>query len=299
MNPPHITFHGSDVVPSSPEEAFFHVIPVPYEKTVSYRGGTKNGPQAILEASCQLELFDGRSIPAEHGISTKSPVDCQGTDEVVLGRITAAVESSLQYPCVPVILGGEHTITLATARALEKKYTEFGVIQFDAHADLRNSYQETNLSHACVMKRLYDENIPFFQIGTRSYSYDEHLFRLEHKIPYADAEAIFRKGINTVRFPADFPEKIFITFDIDCFDPSLIPATGTPVPGGLTWYQVIWLLEKIFCERVCIGFDVVELAPLETLHSSSFTAAQLVYNMMGFLTRSDINQKFWQSTQTE
>ncbi|MBN2809962.1 MAG: agmatinase [Deltaproteobacteria bacterium] len=296
MEASHCNFHGEDVEPARPEEALFHVIPVPYEKTVSYQEGTRQGPQAILDASCQLELFDSRSQPARHGIYTRPSIDCQGEDETVLARLTAAVEDSLQYNCVPVVLGGEHTITLATVRALKKKYSRFGVIQFDAHADLRQSYQGSALSHACVMRRLHDENIPFFQIGTRSYSYEEQIFRESHNIPYVDAETIFKEGVDQVKLPEDFPEKIFITFDIDCFDPALIPATGTPVPGGLTWYQVQWLIEKILQNRIGIGFDVVELAPHADLHSASFAAAQLVYNIMGFLSRSQCSRKYWKLT---
>jgi agmatinase len=283
-------FHGEDVRPSKPENALFHIIPVPYERTVSYGGGTVKGPQAILEASCQLELFDGTSIPADYGIYTAPFVDCRGPDEVVLQRLSEAVSNTLSLGSLPVVIGGEHTVTLGSITALEQKHESFGIVQFDAHADLRDSYQGTQLSHASVMRRIYERDIPIFQIGTRSYSYEEHWFRKDNNIPYVNAEELFRSGVEDFSLPLDFPDKIYITFDLDVFDSSLMPATGTPVPGGITWYQAMWLIEKIIESRICFGWDIVELAPIPDFHSASFAASQLVYNMMGFLTRSQVNR---------
>ncbi len=285
-------FHGEDARPAGLKDALFHVVPAPYEKSVSYGTGTAQGPRAILAASCQLELFDGKSIPADHGIHTFSAVDCGGTDLDALERITAQVNVPLSLNKIPVVLGGEHAVTLAGINALKQKYEDFGVIQFDAHADLRDTYQGNHYSHACVMKRIHDGNIPVFQLGTRSYSREEHLLRRREKIPFLDAEAIHRQGADAFNLPPGFPEKVFITFDIDALDSSLMPATGTPAPGGLDWYQAMDLLEKIMRTRICIGFDVVEFAPISHLHSVSFTAAQLTYNIMGFITRSKPNSLF-------
>lgn len=289
-----LNFHGDDVVPSAPEEALFHVIPVPYEKTVSYGTGTAGGPAAILAASCQLELFDGKSVPAELGIYTGPPVACEGEPEEVLAVIGRRVTASLGHGAIPVVLGGEHTISAPVAEALAAHHGTIGVIQFDAHADLRDEYDGTPLSHACVMKRIFDLEIPFVQIGTRSYSLEEQRLREREGVTYFDAERIFRKGIEAVLLPEGFPEKIFLTFDIDCLDPSLIPATGTPVPGGLTWYQALWIIEKILQKRICTGFDVVELAPQPHHPGSAFASAQLVYAIMGYLTRSRVNRTFYE-----
>lgn len=283
-------FHGEDVRPSKPENALFHIIPAPYERTVSYGGGTGKGPQAILEASCQLELFDGKSIPADYGIYTAPFVDCRGPDEGVLQRLGEAVSNTLALGSLPVVIGGEHTVTLGCIAALEQEHENFGIVQFDAHADLRDSYQGTQLSHACVMRRIYERDLPVFQIGTRSYSYEEHWFRKDNNISHINAEELLRSGVEDFSLPLDFPDKIYITFDLDVFDSSLMPATGTPVPGGITWYQAMSLIEKIMEARICIGWDIVELAPIPDLHSASFAAAQLVYNMMGFLTRSQVNR---------
>jgi agmatinase len=282
-----ITFHGDDVPQAKPEEALFHVIPVPYEKSVSYGSGTVDGPAAILAASCQLEVFDGKSTPAEYGIHTYEPVDCSEEHEKSLANIKDAVLNCLAHGKMPVVLGGEHTVTNGVVDALIAKYgTDFGVVQFDAHADLRESYEGSKYSHACVMKRTVDKGILIYQLGTRSYCLEEHQTRQHKNIPYMDAEDIDREGTDAFRLPDDFPEKVFITFDIDALDSSIMPATGTPVPGGLTWYQSMRLIDSIVRQRTCIGFDVVEYAPMYGLHSADFTAAQLVYNIMGYAARS-------------
>ncbi len=291
---PAVNFHGEDVPPSPPDRALFHIIPVPYEKSVSYGAGTINGPQAILDASCQLETFDGKSVPADLGIHTLPMLDCSGSHEDALARIEAAVAACLSIEKIPVILGGEHTITYGAIRALRHKHPDFGVVQFDAHADLRETYEGSRFSHACVMKRVFDLGTPLLQLGTRSYSLEEHTLRQEQRIAHIDAQDIFRMDISDFVLPADFPEKVFISFDVDGLDPSIMPATGTPVPGGLSWYQAMGLLEGIIDSRICIGFDVVELAPVPFFPSSSFTAAQLVYAIMGFLGRSQINMKHWE-----
>ena len=288
-----LNFHGADVPPSPPDTALFHVIPVPYEESVSYGTGTADGPQAILEASAQLELFDGRLIPADSGIHTAAPVDCSGSPPLVLARIEAAVGRCLAGGKCPIVLGGEHTVTSGAIAALRRVHDRFGVIQFDAHADLRDSYEGSHFSHACVMRRVVEQDIPILQLGTRSYCLEEQLFRRERAIPYYDAEIIWRRGIETVTLPADFPDKVYITFDVDGLDAAVMPATGTPVPGGLSWYQALWLIERIMAARVCVGFDVVEFAPLAGLHGAAFTAAQLTYAIMGYLVGSPLNRHYW------
>ena len=286
------TFHGQDVPPAPAETALFHVVPVPFERSVSYGTGTAMGPEAILEASGQLELFDGKSVPAEQGIFTAESIDCGGSVEEVLQRISESCRFSLKLGKMPVILGGEHTVTCGVIPALREQYDSFGVIQFDAHADLRDSYEGSPFSHACVMRRIHEQGIPIYQLGTRSYSLEERAYRQQQGIAFRDAEDIWKNGIG-LTLPPDFPEKVYITFDIDGLDSSLVPATGTPVPGGLSWYQAVWMIEAILESRICIGFDLVELAPMANLHGPNFTAAQLVYQIMGMITRSDTNKKFW------
>lgn len=292
----YLNFHGEDVTPSSPDMALFHIIPAPFERSVSYGTGTAQGPKAILQASEQLELFTGKNIPAEHGIYTAPPVNCSGSCEKTLTHIRDSVARTLQFNKIPIVLGGEHTVTCGVIDAIKQYHDDFGVIQFDAHADLRDSYEGSSFSHACVMRRIHELGIPIYQLGTRSYSLEEHLYRKEHAIPFRDSEDIWKNGVN-LQLPKDFPQKVFITFDIDGLDSAIMPATGTPVPGGLGWHQAMWLIEAIMEQCICIGFDVVELAPIEQLHGANFTAAQLVYNMMGYLSDSTINRSYWQLDQ--
>jgi agmatinase len=281
------------VSPSPPDQALFHIIPVPLEKSVSYGGGTAAGPAAILEASSQLERFTGRNDPSSYGLCTFPDLDCNGEWEDIRPLLAARVGETLEMKKIPVILGGEHTLSWAVVDAVEAIHTKVGVVQFDAHTDLRQSYLGSASSHACVMRRIHETGISICQLGTRSYSREEHDYRLEQEIFFRDSEDLWRNGLEPA-LPEDFPERVYITFDIDCLDPGLMPASGTPVPGGLNWYQAMWLLEKILATRVCVGFDVVEFAPVPGFHGPSFTAAQLVYNIMGYLAGSGINQRFHQ-----
>ncbi|MDT8389743.1 MAG: agmatinase [Lentisphaeria bacterium] len=263
----------------APEHCLFHVIPAPVEETVSYGGGTSRGPQAILDASVQLEAFDGISCPCEHGIHTTPPVR-------TFDAIEQAVSQVLAHQRIPVILGGEHAVTNGVLRALKKLDRPVGIVQFDAHADLRDTYEGNPHSHACVMRRALDSGFDIFQIGVRALSLDEHQLRRRLNIGHLDAEVIARRGIPDDLLPADFPSHIFITFDVDALCPSLMPATGTPEPGGLTWWQTMTCLQHLADIRTIIGFDVVELAPIANLHASDFTAARLTYNVMGMIARS-------------
>lgn len=273
------SFLESEIPDLPAEDCLFHVIPAPLEETVSYGGGTSRGPQAILEASLQLEAFDGISCPCEHGIHTTSPV-------LTFDAIEQAVTRMLDSHRIPVVLGGEHAVTNGVLRALKKVDRPVGIVQFDAHADLRDTYEGSPFSHACVMRRALDLGFNIFQIGVRALSLEEHHLRQNRNISHLDAEVIARQGIPDDLLPPDFPAEIFITFDVDAFCPSLIPATGTPEPGGLTWWQVMTCLQRLADTRRIIGFDVVELAPIPNLHASDFTVARLTYNLMGMITRS-------------
>lgn len=269
----------------APEEALFHVIPAPLEQTVSYGGGTGEGPSAILRASSQLELFDGVSNPSEHGIWTAPPVDTAGALEAVVGRIQGAVGRSLDLGKLPVVLGGEHTVTVGALAACRKAHGPIGVVQIDAHADLRDRYEGSPLSHACVMRRACDMGHAVFQAGVRSLSLPEVAFRESHPVHHLDALDIATGGIPEALLPEGFPERIWLTLDVDGLDPSVMPATGTPEPGGLFWYQCRELIEKAVAGRQVVGFDVVELAPVAGLHFPDFTAARLVYDTMGIISR--------------
>jgi agmatinase len=271
-------FLESEIPDLPPEACLFHVIPAPYEKTVSYGSGTAKGPEAILEASYQLEAYDGISCPCEQGIHTHKP-------QYSLEFIEREVSTVLKLRKIPVMLGGEHTVTYAALKALKDAGEEFGIVQFDAHADLRDTYDGDKFSHACVMRRAVDMDIPLFQIGVRSLSIPEVELRKRLDIPHLDGYDIGRDGIPEILLPEGFPEKVYVTFDVDGLDPSIMPSTGTPEPGGLDWFQTFQCLEQIVAEKSVIGCDFVELAPIKKLHAPDFLVARLIYNFMGMITR--------------
>lgn len=273
-----------DLPPASPATARFHLIPVPLEASVSYGQGAAQGPRAILTASLQLEAFDGKGIPGEAGIYTAPPVPC-GTMTVGEALRTAGTQvlAAVRQRQIPIVLGGEHTVSLGPVQALVENGYEFGVVQFDAQADLRDSYEDNPLSHACVMRRIFDLGVPIFQIGVRSLSAPEAKFRAERGIAGLDAEDIHRHGLPDPLLPPDFPGHLYVTFDVDALDPSIMPATGTPEPGGLNWYTAVDALTRVVQGRTVLAADVVELAPVPGLHAPDFTAAKLVYTLMGLL----------------
>ena len=270
------------------EQAAFAVLPVPYEKTVSYGSGTAQGPAAILAASEQLETWDGQSNPSALGIHTCDEINCEADAEQVIAAIAKAVNRILDAGSMPVVLGGEHTVTYGVIKGyLEAGIKDFGVVQIDAHADLREAYEGDPLSHASVMKRICYEGIALYQLGIRAYCEEEKGIRESNpNIDYQDADELVPNNIHSLQLPADFPEKVFFTLDIDGMDPSVFPSTGTPVPGGLGWYQTLNLFESVARQRQIIGFDIMEFAPLEGFHAYDFAAALLSYKMMGIVQRA-------------
>jgi agmatinase len=281
-----LRFFESDVPECAPEAALFHVLPVPYEKTVSYGGGTAKGPAAILAASSQLERWDGASDPGAEGIYTWSAIDCSGPPARVIDDIAAAVKRILELKKFPVVLGGEHTVTWGVIRGyLNAGVKDFGVVQIDAHADLRDRYEGDPLSHASVMRRVVEAGVPLVQLGCRAYCEEERAARRKHKVIARDAVDLVPRAVSEVRLPRTFPEKVFFTLDIDGIDPAVLPATGTPVPGGLGWYQTLALFESVARQRRLIGFDVMEFAPIAGFHAFDFGAALLTYKLMGIAQR--------------
>jgi agmatinase len=281
------SFLASELPPSAPEAARFHVIPAPLEKTASYGPGTAGGPAAILAASQQLEIFDGISCPGEAGVYTAPPVGLDGGLEEAVDAIAHTVEASLKQKAFPFVLGGEHTVTVGALRAL-RRYgsSDAGVIQFDAHADLRDSYEGTPLSHACVMRRAVDMGFPVHQIGVRSLCPEEVRFRRENPlVSFQDARDLWFAPHPRLMLPEGFPENVHLTIDLDALDSSLMPATGTPEPGGLLWPQLMALMEDVANARRIVSADVVELAPITGLHACDYLAAKLTYAVMGFAQR--------------
>jgi len=270
------------------DQAGFAILPVPYEKTVSYGSGAAKGPEAILAASDQLETWDGQSNPSSLGIHTCDAVDCSGDANQVIESIALAVKRILKAGSMPIILGGEHTVTYGVIKGyLEAGVTDFGVVQVDAHADLRDSYEGDSLSHASVMKRVFDLGIPLYQLGVRAFCEEERALRdSSPDICCRDADELVAQGIQSIELPQSFPPKVFFTLDVDGLDPSVFPSTGTPVPGGMGWYQALNLFESVARQRQVIGFDIMEFAPIEGFHAYDFAAALLSYKLMGIVQRS-------------
>lgn len=264
----------------------FHVLPVPFEKTVSYGGGTGQGPSAILNASWQLEEWDGKSKPCEAGIYTCAPVDCQLEAGQVIDHIASATAAIVQQGAIPVVLGGEHTVTYGVLKGLKQAgIDDFGIVQIDAHADLRHAYEGDLLSHASVMKRAVDMDIPLYQLGVRALCEEEIACRQSFGVYYQDADELVQNNIQAISLPEDFPQKVFFTLDIDGMDPAVFPSTGTPVPGGLGWYQTLNLFESVARQREIIGFDIMEFSPIKGFHAYDFAASMLTYKLMGILQR--------------
>ena len=266
--------------PSAREDARFRVIPVPLERTVSYGSGTARGPEAIIEASNELERITGHAEPCVEGIFTEKPVDCDAALSEIMDRLAQRTEAAVRAGKVPVTLGGEHSLSygavMGVARALNQP---IGIVQIDAHADLRNAYQGEKHSHASVMHLLAEEGIRLAQFGVRAFSTEEAQSRLKHRVFHVDAEELVTGNFHAVDLPTDFPDLVYVSFDVDGLDPSQMPATGTPVPGGLGYYQALRLVEHALRGRKCVGFDVVELAP-DGNAAWDFTAAQIVYRLM-------------------
>ncbi len=265
------------------------IIPVPYDGTVSYRSGARDGPQAIIEASRYLELYepDLDLEPAQWGIATLPALepDVSGP-EANIGRVEEVVGALTDAGKLPVMLGGEHSLTLGAVRALAQRHPSLSILQLDAHADMRDSYQGSRYSHACVMRRVRetigDGNV--VQAGIRSISSEEiqhirgagvtgvHLYTPGQ---YNDSTAIdeLLKGLG---------ETVYVTVDLDALDPSIMPAVGTPEPGGLSWQETLSILQAVAQRSRIIGFDVMELAPNEGPTHAAYTAARLTYKLIGY-----------------
>ena len=273
-------------------KAQVHVIPAPMETTVCYGGGTANGPRAILEASRQLDDFDGRRWPTDLAIHTQPFVrpaaGRKSPTERWIDAIEKAVAKALRCGALPAVLGGEHTATLGSARAFKAAGEKIGIVHFDAHGDLRDVYKGAKLSHACVLRRVHELGFPLVQLATRAVSREEADYRAENEktICAYDARFLAAGKLPKKWIPRDFPKKVFVSFDLDAFDPAVIPATGTPVPGGIGWREALRLIDDVAEARRIVGFDVVELAPMRGLHHPDYTAALLVYALMAAAARS-------------
>lgn len=268
------------------EHAKIIVLPVPFDYTASYKTGARDGPQAILTASKNLELYDeetGTEVYT-HGFYTMEPMEPVLPVEDMVKAIKNTVLSILNNDQFPVTLGGDHSVSIGAIEAIYKKYGRINIIQFDAHTDMRESYLGTPYNHACVMRRVWElGNV--IQIGQRATSLEEMEFLIAQKrLPIWAKEVIYDRN-RAISHLIERLEPIptYITIDVDSMDPSIMPATGTPEPGGLGWFDLLECLRAIIQHTKVIGFDVVELSPLPGYHAADFLVARLIYKLISYI----------------
>jgi agmatinase len=261
------------------------IIPVPYEGTVTYGKGTSKGPGAIIEASKNMELYDielNKEI-CEIGIHTLKGLKCEKEPQKVIEQIYNEAKKLINDKKFIVMLGGEHSITTGLVKAYKESFDSLSVLQIDAHSDLRQSYNETIYSHACIMKRIFDMKIPFIQVGIRSQDIEEVELVKKNNLKLFYSKDIYDNNDWMMDVISRLTNNVYITIDIDALDPSIMPSTGTPEPGGLQWYQILRFLRKVAKQKNIIGFDVVELAPQKNNPAPDFLVAKLVYKLIGYI----------------
>jgi agmatinase len=280
-----LTFGGIDPSEFPYERSPIVILPIPYEATTSFMAGTRDGPRAIMNASRYMELYDEETDCQVYqiGIHTLAEVETVASSpKDMVEEIYRAAKAILADDKFLVALGGEHTITPPLVKAVAEKHPGLSVLQIDAHGDLRDTYHGSPYSHACAMRRVLETGVSGVQVGIRSISAEEieALPSLRTRLFYAHAT---READWIPRAVGALGDPVYVTIDLDGLDPSLMPAVGTPEPGGLDWYQVCGLLRQVAAKRRVVGFDVNELAPIPGVGSPDFVAAKLVYKFLGYV----------------
>jgi agmatinase len=262
------------------------VIPVPYDGTSTWVKGADQGPRAILRASANLELYDIETDSQVYlnGIFTDEAVAVDLAPDEMVEAVRRRVEGHLASRKLAVVVGGEHSVSVGAVQAHAGRYPGMSVLQLDAHADLRDEYEGSKYNHACVMARIR-ELCPIVQVGIRSMDISEKPALAEDRVFFAEDIHDSLTWIDKV--VAKLTEQVYITIDLDAFDPSIMPSTGTPEPGGLRWYDVLALLRAVCRRRTVVGFDVVELCPVETNWAPDFLAAKLIYKILSYRFRGE------------
>ena len=289
---PVTQFGAPDAPYCDPETARVTIIPAPLEYSVCYMEGTERGPQAILDASSQMELYDEEldCCPIEVGVYTRPALDYRGMDHAAALKATGeAAREVLQRGQLPLILGGEHSLSAPPIAVTHEFYPDLTVVHIDAHGDLRDEYEGTPLSHASIERRVVDMGIPLTEIGIRSFSPEEAEFMKTRP----DVAIVW--GYQMARGTATIPwerlsQHTYLTIDLDALDPAEMPAVGTPEPGGLHWYQLLDIVRELCQRTTIVGMDVVELCPMTGQTRADFLAAKLVYKLIGYRFTPTKNQ---------
>ncbi|MCH8853568.1 MAG: agmatinase [Planctomycetes bacterium] len=278
-------FLGLEDNESEYERSRFAVLPIPYDATASFLTGTRHGPRAIITASQQVETYDeelrGEFIAS--GIATLDPItpNTKGP-EAMHHDIFEAANKIVTDDKFLLALGGEHSISSALVRAVKSKYDDLSVLQIDAHADLRESYQGSKYSHASVMRRIHDMGVPFVAVGIRSYSREEASYLEKERLRPVTASDCRASGDWIDHAVDRLTEHVYVTLDIDAFDPAFAPGTGTPEPGGLDWHQVTALLRAVAERKNIVAADIVEVIPVPGQVITEFLAARLAYKIISY-----------------
>jgi agmatinase len=268
---------------TDPNTAAVAILPVPYDGTSTWIKGADKGPQAILDASYNLEFYDIEtdSEVFRKGIFVEPAVEGFDSPEGMTEAVRGCVGSILERGKFPVVLGGEHSVGIGAIQAVAKRFDNLTVLQLDAHTDLRDSYEGSTHNHACVMARA-KELVPIVQVGIRSMDIGEKPNLENERVFFAHTLCGMKAGAWISEVVELLTENVYLTIDLDVFDPSIMPATGTPEPGGLGWYEVIALIHAVCSRRNLVGFDLVELCPREHLWASDFLAAKLLYKTLTY-----------------
>jgi N1-aminopropylagmatine ureohydrolase len=264
------------------------IVPVPYDETSTWGKGADKGPEALLEASTNMELYDIETGTEVYkiGIYTDVPVSIPGRPELMINAVDKRINSWLKLNKFVIAVGGEHSVTIGSVKANLKKNPDLSVLQLDAHTDLRPEYLGSKYNHACTMYRI-KELCPITQVGIRSMDIIETEFLQPERV-------FFMEEINSghdwiERIIKTLSDKVYLTIDLDVFDPSIMPSTGTPEPGGMNWYNVLELIRKLTEQKNVVGFDIVELCPEQNNKAPNFLAAKLLYKVLTYKFLNTLN----------
>ncbi|MHC4071106.1 MAG: agmatinase [Planctomycetota bacterium] len=266
---------------SNLENADVVVIPVAYDGTSTWMKGADEGPAAIIEASANMELYDIETDTEvyKNGIFTESTIGGEISTREMIEAVHEIVRYYLEEGKFAVVIGGEHSVSIGSVKAHAERYEKLSVLQLDAHADLREEYNGSKFNHACVMARI-KELCPIVQVGIRSMASSEKASIDKSRTFFADDIHGGTDWINKII--SELSDDVYITFDLDALDPSIMPSTGTPEPGGLLWYDVLSLLKTVSGKKNVVGFDIVELCPDDRNKAPDFLAAKLIYKLLSY-----------------
>ncbi|MGY8971972.1 MAG: agmatinase, partial [Flavobacteriales bacterium] len=271
------------------EHAKIVLIPVPYDGTSTWQKGADKGPKAFLEASENMELYDIEtdSEVYKQGVYLTDAVTENTSPESMVNAVHEVTKKYIKRNKFVTVFGGEHSVSIGTIRAFNEMFPNLTVLHIDAHADLRKSYDGSSCNHACAVYEA-SQNTNLIQVGIRSMDVKEKSIMNLEKTYFAHDMAIDTSWTDSAI--DQMTENVYITFDLDAFDPSILPSTGTPEPGGLLWYETLDFLKQVFTEKNVVGFDIVELCPNNSEKSSDFLAAKLYYKMLSYKFQNDTTE---------